>query len=823
MSNLLLCLFLLTIPCFLSAQDSLRALPAQKITEAPHIDGILEEAVWVNAPSASDFIMNLPEYGKHATQRTVVKIVYDNKAIYVGAYLYDQDPKNIRRQFVERDGESRANTDYFAIGLDTYQDRQNGFQFLVTASGVQSDAKITAINDINNNAFNDSRIDKTWDAVWESKVSMKTDGWVVEMKIPFSALRFAKKDLQDWGIQFTRFIRRNNEVDTWNPMNPNVNGIANQWGILKGLEKIEPPLRLAFLPYISTGIRTHPLSADPKKFATKYNMNGGMDVRYGISESFTLDMTLVPDFGQVQSDNTIYNLTPFEVRYDERRPFFTEGTELFNKAGIFYSRRIGKVGALPDGYYAVYDQLKTGEQVVRNPTTIQLINATKISGRTRKGLGVGFLNAITAPAYAIIEDPNAHTQRRIETEALTNYNVLVLDQALRHQSSITFTNTSVIRNGAARDANVSALDIALYDKKNVYGFFAKGRVSQLFTSGGGNVTGYSSWLQYSKVSGKLQFDVINFILSDQYNPNDLGFQRINNLEDNYIGVKYQLLQPAGRFLQQRYSLGIEQQNLYNPFRFIDIRPSFNLHFIFRNWWDAGFIAETRPLWFNDFFEPRTPGRLMKRAPYYFGQVFGSTDSRKPLYVSYQFGFAETSLPADPFYRYDLIFRYRFSDRLSTSFEEMFERDEGNWGYADKVNNEIIIGRRGVKTIMNQLSAQFAFTPRMNLSFRTRHYWSHVQYQHYYKLKEDGYWEDTPYVGNKDVNFNVFNIDLIYTWDFLYGSRLLFAWKNVLSPEFPINEYSYSKNLGQVLSNPHANDVSVKVIYYLDYLKLQKKK
>ncbi|HEY6082641.1 MAG TPA: DUF5916 domain-containing protein, partial [Chitinophagaceae bacterium] len=413
-------LFLIFLSMGSFAQSVPRALQAVRVAHPPRIDGMLDDSVWQSIPAASDFISYFPGPGTPSRQKTVVKLAYDNTAIYVAAWLYDPDPKKISRQFTPRDGEYGANTDYFAIGLDTYHDLQNGFMFVVTPSNAQGDGKVAAFNLAqNSNPYADSRVDDTWDAVWESETGRTDSGWTVEIRIPFSAIRFAKKPMQDWGVQFYRFIKKYNETSTWNPMNPNASGLAAQWGILKGLKDIVPPVRLAFLPYISTGIQSQPVTARPKSFAAQTSINGGMDIKYGFSESFTLDMTLIPDFGQVQSDNTVLNLQPYEVKYDERRPFFTEGTELFNKSGIFYSRRIGKVGDLPTLYDSVYTHLDPAETVVRNPASIQLYNATKISGRTKGGLGIGFLNAVTAPAFAVIKNNRTGTERRMETEPLT--------------------------------------------------------------------------------------------------------------------------------------------------------------------------------------------------------------------------------------------------------------------------------------------------------------------------------------------------------------------------------------------------------------------
>ncbi len=196
----------------------------------PRIDGSLEDIAWKEVPVATGFIQNFPSFGKPASQKTEVRIVYDNSAIYIGAYLYD-DPSLIRNQITARDEDQSKDLDYFSVFFDTYNDQQNGFQFLVTSSNVQTDARLSPNVPVGSGEYGD----KTWDAVWDSKVSIKKDGWVVEMKIPYISLRFSKKKVQDWGLQLLRSVRRNNEITFWNPVNPNVNGFVNQFGKLENL------------------------------------------------------------------------------------------------------------------------------------------------------------------------------------------------------------------------------------------------------------------------------------------------------------------------------------------------------------------------------------------------------------------------------------------------------------------------------------------------------------------------------------------------------------------------------------------------------------
>jgi hypothetical protein len=197
----------------------------------------------------------------------------------------------------------------------------------------------------------------------------------------------------------------------WNPVDPKISGFVNQEGLWTGIEKIEAPVRLSFSPYFSTYVNHYP-DKDPATKDWSSSVNGGMDLKYGISDAFTLDMTLIPDFGQVQSDNRVLNLTPFEVRYNEYRPFFTEGTELFSKGNLFYSRR---VGGEPLHAYDIDDQLSPDEMIVENPLQSKLINATKVSGRTKKGFGLGVFNALTKPMYATVENTITKEKRKVQT------------------------------------------------------------------------------------------------------------------------------------------------------------------------------------------------------------------------------------------------------------------------------------------------------------------------------------------------------------------------------------------------------------------------
>jgi hypothetical protein len=829
--NLILLKIALLAVLFCTAQP--RTLDAVKVSVPPRLDGSPDDAAWQNAPSATDFITNTPVFGKTPKVKSSVKVAYDNTAIYVCAYLYDE-PGNIRKQMTVRDDEQRADVDYFAVFLDTYRDKQNAFQFLVTSRNVQTDARLSP--NYEGGGFG-SYGDVTWDAVWDSRVSMRADGWVVEIKIPYSAIRFSKEDVQNWGIQFLRFTRVNNETSFWNAVDPNVSGFVNQFGQLSQLRSLVPPLRLSFSPYVSAGYRGTPDATG--NYKNEWLKSGGMDVKYGISESFTLDATLIPDFGQVISDNVVNNITPYELQFTENRPFFTEGTELFNKAGIFYSRRIGRTPTL---YNQVNEQAGMGllnsYEVIKNPDVTKLYNAIKFSGRTKHKLGIGVFNAVTQPARAKLRDRATGKDSSITTEPLSNYNIIVLDQAFKNRSYVTLTNTNVIRNGHERDANVTAVNLALYNKNNTYGFFLQPKYSKIF--GESPYDGFTNYIEFAKVSGKFQYGISNNIESDQYDPNDLGILRAPNEVLTEAKFSYNIFQPTKRFLNQYYNLNIIQAYLYKPMVYQRTEIIASGLWIFKNFWDLRLQLSTSPVWFNDYFElqtpadPRaTPRKGLKRSPYYFGGLSGSSDSRKRLFVRWNAGFAQGPLPADPYYIAGLGGRYRFSDRLTLDLYVERQHDNGQFGYSfarDMMTGEPILARRKYTDLYSLLTGSYSFTPRMNLRVRARHYWNKLANTNMYDVKSDGYWAERfdRKPSDYDVNYNTFTLDVFYTWDFRLGSRIIVGWKNWLGRDFEYgvngNDHRrYTSNLGEVFDNPHGNEFTVRFIYYLDYLQLKKRK
>ena len=803
---------------WLSGFSQPRNLPAVKTERSVKIDGILDETAWLTAAVATDFIQNFPKAGEPATLRSEVRILYDNTAIYIGATLHD-DPASIRKQLTARDAEQQTDADYFSVFFDTYHDRQNGFQFLVTSANVQTDARLSPNFATDFGEYGD----KTWDAVWESKTRIHDKGWIVEMRIPYFSLRFSKKDLQDWGIQFLRFTRANNESSFWNYIDPNVNGFVNQFGDYTGLKNIQPPLRLSFSPYLSTGVNTSPTDNGTK---TEWLKSGGMDVKYGISESFTLDATIIPDFGQVVSDNVVNNLTPYEIRFDENRQFFTEGTELFNKAGLFYSRRVGE---MPQRFRFIqnFAQNNPGYEIIQNPAVTNLYNAIKFSGRTKNKLGIGFFNAIAQRETATLRNKTYGGDSVIVTEPLANYNIIVIDQALKNRSYVTFTNTNVTRESTNRDANVSAIDFSFFDTKNKFNVRGAARYSKIFGTNG--YDGFSTNLRVGKVSGKIQYFLQNVIESDQYDPNDLGILPAAN-EVSYTGqISYNQFTPKGKFLTYSYSLRTSYGLLYRPYAYNFFRTNVTGFWVFKNFWDVSFTLGSLPFGENDYFVLNTPGRYAKRPAFSFAQLEGSTDSRKKLFFSYDWLSAIFHIPEKHnYYLYEFGLRYRFSNKVTMQVTNAGEKETDYivlWG--KQTNGEPIISFVDFMDITSIYSGVYNFTPRMNLTMRVRHNWSKVIYKRFANVNNEG--RDIPIttfpsVDNDNINF--FNLDAFFTWDFRLGSRVVLGWKNFLGSQEFVDGTAHRKylnNLGKTLDLRHGNELTLRFIYFIDYNSLKKRR
>lgn len=795
-----------------------RQLAAKRITSAIKIDGVLDDAAWKGAPVADKFTALrptpfIPESPDNATQ---IYFVYDNEGIYIGGYLHEKFKDSIAAELTGRDG--FGNNDFVGVIFDTYNDKLNGFEYFVTPLGEQMDAKVSPNTNGNSEDF-------SWNAVWESKSKLLADGWSFEMFIPYAAIRFGKKNVQDWGMNIVRRRQKSGQQLFWQSIDPNVNGFLTQEGFLTGLENIKPPMRLQFSPYFSA-YQNHDGTAKENK--NKTTVNGGMDVKYGLNQAFTLDMTLIPDFGQVQSDNRVLNLSPFEVRFNENRSFFTEGVELFNKGNLFYSRRIGL-----EPRFSKFNPQSQEDLLIENPQQAKIINATKISGRTQKGLGIGVLNAVTQKQFATFQDKTTNQQYREESMPLTNYNILVLDQTLKNNSSVSLVNTNVWRSGSDYDANVTSALFDLNDKKNKWNIGGNVSFSNLLGKDGKNTTGYAHTIYFGKTSGRFNFNVWQDLYNDKYDKSDFGFFTNNNTMDQGVWAGYNWTKPIGWFNQMRVNTNFWYSRLVSP---IDILRRKEMMYQ-----GAGinfnFNGQTKKLWWvgvninggpkrNDFYEPRSYGRVFQDKGRIGMNLWWESNSAK----KYSWGGSLFAGTGSVFKRttveYNLFGKIRFSSKFSVDNSINISNVKNQAGWAGRMGNTIYFSRRDITTVEDVLNIKYSFTNRMGLTVRARHYWSKVNPQQFYELDADGKLQTptNPFTRNVNQNYNFMSVDMVFNWQFAQGSFFSVVWKDIADKfEYGGNfEPRYFKNLGNTIEGDQFNSLSVRVIYFLDYLTLKRK-
>ncbi len=824
-----LCVVMALTFTFISFAQQMTTRPsiiAKKIAAGIKIDGKLDEPIWKEATLVNNLIEFTPTPFKPElqTNRTEIFVMYNNEGVYVGGKCFEQSIDSITRELVGRDG--FGNNDWIGFSFDTYNDKQNGFEYFITPLGEQFDAKISTGN-------NDGE-DFSWNAVWEGKSVIEKDGWNFEIFIPFSAIRFGKGKEQKWGLNFFRKRTKSAQKYAWASIDPQINGALTQEGFWTGITDIKPPLRLQFSPYISYYATTFSKTVPGEKKLVQ-QVNGGMDVKYGINQAFTLDMALIPDFGQVQTDNRVLNLSPFEQQFSEQRPFFTEGLELFSKGDLFYSRRIGK-NPVQTSYD--YYNVNPNESITKDPQETKIINATKLSGRMQNGLAIGVINAITSTQKATVQNDITKEERKVESFPLTNYNMIVLDKTLKHNSSISFVNTNVMRSGNAYDANVSMALANFNDKTNTWNIGGKAGVSNLIGAGenGKTISGYTQSIYFGKTSGRLNFSVSSDLTDDKFSKNDMGYATNNNFFDNSFYVGYNWNKPKAWYNRMGMNINGYLSNLFKP-----LDPLKQHGHMFQEYFMAfNFFGQTKKLWSfytninnrvesNDYYEARTQGRVFKRggrSSFYFN--IGSNDAKKYSF-SPEIGLRPGRQFKGTFSKnLGLSQKIRFNQKFSVEHFINFDNNKDQAGYGKTLGDNIYFTKRDTKTIENNLFFKYNFTNKMGLTCRVRHYWSDVVPKEIYLLKTDGYLElsNSSTINPSDLsrNINFFTLNMIFTWQVANGSFLNIAWQDEAAG-FEIGSYenNYFKNIDKTFSANHANTISVKLVYFIDYLSLKKKK
>ncbi len=551
------------------------------------IDGRAVEAPWLSAPVATDFVQFEPAEGEAATERTEARVLYGDEALYVAIRAYDRDPSGIVGQLTRRDQNSYS--DQVGVVVDSYFDRRTAFHFAVNPVGVKQDIY----------RYDDTGEDDGWDAVWEVATTTDEEGWTAEFRIPYSQLRFRDADVQTWGINFVREIARRDETDVWAPTSRKDAGVVSRFGELRGLENLRAPRRLEIVPYTVGRVQRAPGDADNPFFRRSERFGTvGADLKYGLTSDLTLDVTLNPDFGQVEADPAQVNLTAFETFYPERRPFFLEGSSIFRfglspgdgdnaNESLFYSRRIGRA---PQG-----DPDDRGGWVDKDPQTT-ILGAAKLSGKTASGWSIGALQAVTSEETARIA-PATGSQFDEAVEPLTSYGMVRVQRDFRAgRSAIGLVATSVNRDQQVADAlelrrdaytggvdfrhrfggerfevsgymigshvagSAAAIDAAQRSSVRYYQRPDAGYLAYDPTET--SLDGGSAFLAIAKIGGSAwRYSTGVVTRSPGFEVNDIGYQRDADNTMSWVWVGYQRTTPTGPF--RRYNLNVNGWGAWN--------------------------------------------------------------------------------------------------------------------------------------------------------------------------------------------------------------------------------------------------------------------
>ena len=570
-------LFIILAIVVVFANDKKLSYNILQTTDRIDIDGLLDESVWSEGEAITGFIQKDPRPGEPATQKTEVRVVLDDEHIYIGAYLFDNSPDSIASQIIRRDGWGYS--DWFAVGIDSYLDRRTCFGFWVGPSGSLRDML----------HYNDTETDRSWDAVWEAKSVILENGWSAEMKIPLSQLRYNPSEReQKWGVNFYRRTARSGEETFWSPILMDSKGFVSQFGTLTGIQLQKQKKRIEALPYTAVIDYLEPGEID-NPFWKKNDVSGnlGIDLKLGIGSNFTLTGTINPDFGQVEADPADLNLSAYETFFDERRPFFLEGTDIFQfgktrgiddnmgSSQLFYSRRIGRN---PRG-----EIIETGTQYDDYPRNTNIISALKFSGKTSKGLSIGILGALTDREEAFYID-SLNSKKSQIIEPLASSTVVRLKQDMNKgrfivggflTSNIQDLSNNYLNTSFLKGAYVAGFDFeyampdpswvisGVTSMSNIYGdknvildiqqssahYFQQPGDDNFVDSTKTSLRGTSSEFSIAKISGKNLKGSLTFgQISPGYNVNELGYMRSANSKKLNSNLKYEDYTP-GKFWQ----------------------------------------------------------------------------------------------------------------------------------------------------------------------------------------------------------------------------------------------------------------------------------
>jgi hypothetical protein len=831
------------------------------VTPRPVIDGKLDDECWKKGTWAGDYHQFIPNEGAKPTYPTELNIQYDDKNLYVAFRAYDGEPDKIVRMAGVRD---EIVGDMVGLTFDSYRDYRTGFEFTMTAWGQKVDLVL----------FNPMNWDFNWNAVWKAKVGLEDSAWVAEYEIPLSQLRYSNKDEQVWGLHTWRWISRISEESNWEQQSKIGPGMLYNFGELKGINGLKKSRRLELMPFVLGNLNTmeevpgNPFTTNGRAFAG----NAGLDAKIGVSSNFTIDLTVNPDFGQVESDPSVMNLSAFETFYEEKRPFFLEGLTIFDykfdEQSLFYSRRIGHSPSLT---------IEPNDSLfVKSPDKTAILSAIKFSGTTSKGLSVGLIQSLTANMNAKLSDPDGNKSSQA-VEPLTNYVVARVQQGYNAGNTVLggmFTSTNrVIEDPSleflSRNAYTGGLDLRTHwnDKEfyidaRMIGSYVEGSTEAItalqessahyyqrpgadylgYDTSLTNLNGYGGKFKIGKGSkGFWRYSTGATLLSPGLELNDLGYMRTADMINQVNEISYLINKPVSVF--NSYNIGLEQFNSWN---FNATYLGSGGHLSFNSQFTNNWSLNVNLIFHSQQVDTRIlrggPDMIMPNNLMTFGQV--KTDESKKLILDFAYEYVKSGDGSATNYTFGPGISVRPIQYLKIGVSANYAENYDNLQYVTEKDymseKRYILGTIDQKTLGLTFRLDLNITPEFSVQYYGSPFVSMGQYSDFkkvttpdaesyndrfallnstllpsgkYGVDDDNDMAIDYTIENPDFNFHEFRSNLVAKWEYRLGSFIYFVWARSKTGNTGSSDISFGESYKELRSIYPENIFLIKLNYW----------
>jgi len=803
--NAVLTVFLISLLAGIvpAEERTVKEYRAVRTEQAPKMDGRLDDPCWAASPPETSFTQRYPDRGKAPTEKTEFRVLYDNANLYIGVWAYDKSPKGIVGRLARRD--VGVSSDWIQIDLDPYHDHLTGLSIAVNPAGTKLDWSY----------YNDEEQDMSWDGVWEGVTSRDSLGWCAEFRIPFSILRFKPGPDLVFGFNVNRVVERRKEEVLWVPIYRGESGWMSRTGHLTGLRSIARPRSLELLPYAVSRAVSRPKDPLTNPKGTSYDGRLGLDLKYGLASNLTLDATAYPDFGQVEADPMVLNLSAFETFYPEKRPFFLEGaTAYYTPMTLFYSRRIGK--ALYEGG-TQYDVNYGTDEVKKFPEFATILGAGKLTGKVGN-VSLGLLNGVTGEAYATVD--SSGVERRRLVEPLTNFFV-GRTRADFGSSSLGLLGTAVSRKGS-EPAATGALDWRWRFAKNTYSFTGQAARSRS-GSFDDRKSGWGTDVKLSKNSGKYLRGNLGYrAFSPEFRINDLGYLRRNDWAIGYGTLEIvKEDRPFGPFRSAELSLTDQYAQNFHREKLLR-EKSLDVEFSTRNFWYFGAGGGRSDQVYDDRVTRGGPVTLNSVNHYVFGWI--SSDGRKRVVVNpwvsawrtwdqSHGGEATVTASLNLASNAKLSFSPGYTWGMMRKFWVTNVDEDGDGSY-----DHFVFGDLKERTLDLTTRADLTLSPSLSFQLYAQPYLAAGHYERFDELLVPKTYIYAPYDLGYSPDFNEKSLrgNAVLRWEYRPGSTLYLVWsQNRYEGALDPGDFSPRRDLRTLMRAQGENVFMMKVNYWFN--------